>query len=346
MRMASDWDIQRRPDEEIPRYKRNQMEAIKALVKDNNVLGLVRITGIPGAQFQQMRKNLDENVHMMVVRNNLLYLALKEVMGDVKALDDFLDQVEGQTALIATNLNPFRLYKQLEGTKTKSPAKGGETAPEDIVVEEGETDFKAGPIVGDLQKVGIPAGIVRGKVVIKSTKTLVKEGDKISQGLAAMLTRLNIFPLTVGLDLRAALEEGMVYLKEVLAVDDSLITAQMQSAATGAYNLAMFMSFPTKITIEPLIAKAHGEVMALAMFAHITNKESVGPLLAKACAEAGALKALVDRKSDTRARDALTGEVLEGDKPAKPDKPPKEEKEEKEVTEEDAAAGLGNLFGD
>ena len=111
--------------------------------------------------------------------------------------------VDGQCAIVISDLNPFRLFKQLDATKTKMPAKGGETSPEDIEVKAGDTPFKPGPIVGDLQKAGVPAAIEQGKVVIKKDKVLVKEGDEISRDVALVLSKLEIFPMTVGLDLRA-----------------------------------------------------------------------------------------------------------------------------------------------
>jgi large subunit ribosomal protein L10 len=337
------WDLKRQPDEDIPTYKKNELAAIRDLAKDNKVLGIVNITGIPGEQFQQMRKNLSASVKMKVVRNNLLYLAMKEVFGDNKSVDEFLDNVEGQTALVATDINPFKLYKQMEATKTKSPARGGEKAPEDVIVNEGETDFKAGPIVGDLQKVGIPAGIVSGKVVIKNTKTVVKAGGRISQPLAVMLTRLDILPLTVGLDLRAALEEAMVFRKDVLAVDEVLIRTQVVRAASGAYNLAMFMSYPTALTTKPLIAKAHNQALGLALAASIVNKESVGPLLAKAQAHAATLKAILEGGSVAGPKDPITGEAVSE---KEPEDKPKDDDKTSEQKEEQAAAGLGSLFGD
>ena len=58
------------------------------------------------------------------------------------------------------------------------------------MIKQGDTSFKPGPIVGELQKVGIPAAIESGKVVIKSDKLLVKEGETISAEVAQMLTKL------------------------------------------------------------------------------------------------------------------------------------------------------------
>jgi large subunit ribosomal protein L10 len=289
-----------------------------------------------------MRRNLGDTVTMLVVRNNLLYLGLKEAFGEkVAELDDFLKNVHGQTALIATDMNPFKLYKQLEGTKTKSPAKGGEQAPDDVIVEEGETEFKAGPIVGDLQKVGIPAGIVSGKVVIKATKTLVKAGDVIKRELATMLTRLQIFPLTVGLDLRAALEEKTVYKSDVLAVDEGLIMSQIGSASSGAYNLAMFVAYPTSTTVPPLISKAYNQAMNLAIEAKVMNKDSVGPILAKAVAQAISLRARIEGTPAPAPAAPSAEEPTE-----KKDDDKKDTEEDKAAAEADAAEGLGSLFGD
>jgi large subunit ribosomal protein L10 len=42
--------------------------------------------------------------------------------------------MEGQPALIFTDMNPFKLYKILEDSKTQAPAKAGNIAPSDIVV--------------------------------------------------------------------------------------------------------------------------------------------------------------------------------------------------------------------
>src|SRR5207245_1547002 len=86
--------------------------------------------------------------------------------------------------------------------------RGGEIAPEDLWVRGGETPFKPGPVVGELQKAGIPAAIERGKVVIRQDKLMVKAGARIPRDVAQQLARLEIFPLVVGLDLRGAQEQG------------------------------------------------------------------------------------------------------------------------------------------
>src|SRR5207247_7884686 len=101
---------------------------------------------------------------------NLLRLALEKANTKKPAPVKLGQKIEGQTAVVTADINTFRLLKELEATKTRAPARGGEVAPEDLWVRAGETPFKPGPVVGELQKAGIPAAIERGKVVIRQYK--------------------------------------------------------------------------------------------------------------------------------------------------------------------------------
>jgi len=275
--------------------KKELVEKLVAEFGNSQVVGIVNIQGIPAAQFQKMRRRLRDKVNLRVTKSNLLAIALDQASEKKQGLEKLKEVIEGQTAVVTANVNPFRLFKELEATKTKAPARGGEIAPDDIWIREGETPFKPGPIVGDLQKAGIPAAIEKGKVVVKKDKLLVPKGERIPKIVASSLTRLEIFPMTVGLDLRGVYEEGVVFKREVLAVDDVKLMADIQLAGLRAFNLAVNIAYPTKATIAPLLGKAHNEALSLAVEAGIATKESVPLMLAKANAAAQALAALAPK---------------------------------------------------
>ena len=202
----------------LPAWKKDEVAEIKKHAKEYTLIGLVDMYGIPAQQVQQIRRNLRGKAVIKVTRNTLIEHALAEIGGDAKGLTKF---ISGHSAMIFSNDNPFKLYKQLEKTKTKMAAKAGETAPEDIVVEKGPTSFKPGPIVGELQQAGIPAAIEGGKVKIRETKTIVKKGAVISAKIAGVLIKLDIKPMDVGLALQAAFHEGTIYEPSVLSVDET-----------------------------------------------------------------------------------------------------------------------------
>jgi len=266
----------------VAAYKKAVVEDLVRRFTESRVVGIANIQGIPAPQFQSIRRNLAGRATITVSKNNLLRLALKEAATKRPHLDELAGTVEGQTAVVTADVNPFKLFRELEATKTKAPARGGEVAPEDLWVREGETTFKPGPIVGELQKAGLPAAIERGKVILKKDKLVVKAGDRIPRDVAQVLARLEIFPLTVGLDLRGAYEEGMVFRREALAIDDAAVRARFADAGRSALNLAMVVAYPAKATVRPLLGVAHAKALALAVEAGFPTKESLNILLAKA----------------------------------------------------------------
>lgn len=279
-------------------YKQEIVKDLVSRFETSKVVGLANIHGIPAPQFQGIRKNLAGHASITVAKNNLIKLALKEAAVKRKGLEALAADIDGQTAVITADVNPFKLFKELEKTKTPSPARGGERAPEDIWVREGDTPFKPGPIVGELQKAGLPAAIEKGKVIIKKDKLVVKAGDKIPRDVAQVLARLEIFPLIVGLDLKGAYEDGMVYHREALAVDDVVVRGQIATAGRQAIGLALEIGYATKETVPLMLAKAFRQAMSLSVESGFPTKESVKFLLAKAQAQANALAAKVPAASE------------------------------------------------
>ena len=274
----------------LPAWKKDEVAEIKKHAKEYTLIGLVDMYGIPAQQVQQIRRNLRGKAVIKVTRNTLIEHALAEIGGDAKGLTKF---ISGHSAVIFSNDNPFKLYKQLEKTKTKMAAKAGETAPEDIVIEKGPTSFKPGPIVGELQQAGIPAAIEGGKVKIRETKTVVKKGAVISAKLADVLVKLDIKPMDVGLALQAAFHDGSLYEPSVLAVDEEKILAQIQLAGQQAFNLSVNAAIPTRETLAAILTKAVRDARGLAIEADVYEKDVIDAIIGKAHRESQAIKSLV-----------------------------------------------------
>lgn len=327
----------------VASWKKEAVADLTTKMGKCKVVGIIDVHGVPAPAFQTMRTNLRGKADIIMLKNTLLKLALQEAAKNKKGLEKLAESVNGQCAVVTSDLNPFKLFRQLDATKTKMPARGGEVAPDDIEIKAGETPFKPGPVVGELQKAGLPAAIEQGKVVIKKDKVLVKKGDKIPRDAALVLSKLEIYPLTVGLDLSAAFEEGMIYQKDVLAVDDVKLMAQVRGAASGAFNLSIFIGFPTTATIKPMVALAHMKALNLAVNAGIANPETIKIMLAKANLQMLSLASKVPAGLDDDLKKLLTDAPKPAEKKDDADK--KEEKKEEKVSESEAAAGLAGLFG-
>lgn len=277
-------------DAHVAEWKFDEVKKITDLLAASKVIGIIEIGGIPAPQMQQMRRNLHGTATIRSAKNNLIFRALDEAEKQTKGITGLKELIKGQSAIITTDMNPFQLFAQIKSTRTMAPAKGGEIATHDIEVKAGDTPFKPGPVVGELQKAGIPAAIQDGKVVIKTDKVIVPEGEKIKTDVAQMLSRLEIFPVEIGMTLHAVFEEGSIYKPDVLDINIDEFLGNMKQASFNAFNLAIKAGWITNDTIQPLIMKAHNDAFILAIEQGIVNKETIKHIISKANANMLALK--------------------------------------------------------
>jgi large subunit ribosomal protein L10 len=279
----------------VAEWKYGEVKELTDLITDNKIIGVVNISGIPAPQMQHMRKNFHGKASVRSSKNTLIKRALDDSEKKVKGVSELKDLLDGQTAIIATDMNPFKLFSQIKQSRTMAPARGGETAEHDIKVKKGDTPFKPGPIVGDLQKVGIPAAIQGGKVVIKKDKVLVKAGEKISKDVAQMLTRLEIYPIELGMDLKAVYEEGNIFKPDILDIDIDEFIGKIKTASGNSLVLALELGWITNDTIQPLLMKAYRDAFNIALEQGIPTKDNVKHLISRAHTQMNTLKNLTDK---------------------------------------------------
>ncbi|MHC1583400.1 MAG: 50S ribosomal protein L10 [Methanosarcinales archaeon] len=341
---------------EIPRWKRDEVEEIKEKIASYPVVGIVSMADIPAKQLQKIRRSLREIAVLKMSRNTLIKRAIEN--SDDENIINLKDFVSLQTALIFTKENPFKLYRILEDTKSPAPIRAGAITPTDIIAEKGPTSFPPGPIVGELQNAGIPAAIESGKVVIRERKTVAKAGEAVPAGLASMLARLEIYPLLIGLDLRAAYEDGLIFKPEELKIDKKEYAERFREAEESAFNLSVNIAYPTRRTIATILNIAAGSARNLAINACIITPETVGRLLGIAHQEMLSLASELLKRDESslgsELKDALTTaptgrggatDVREAKREEEGEEETEEEKKEEEEGEESGMEGLGALFG-
>jgi large subunit ribosomal protein L10 len=339
----------------VAEWKKEEVKELKSLIDSHEVVGIVNLLNIPARQLQKMRQSLSGKAIIRMSKKNLMYLAFKDCNNEKVNIVDLSNHMDGQPAIVFTDMNPFKLFKILENSKTSAPAKEGNVPDSDIVVPEGDTGFEPGPLLGELQQVGIPAKIDKGKIVVSKEHVVVKAGEPVSRKVASMLTRLDIHPMEVGIDLQAAYEDEAIYTSDLLTVDEEKTLADIQGAISKAFNLSVFAGIPTKETIITIIQNAKSKSFNLAMAGSILTSETSEPLLALANAE---MLALASAIADSEG--ALDDELLEKlsnapvavapvvediQKTSEENIVEEEEEEDEEAAEEEAAAGLGALFG-
>ncbi len=305
----------------VAAYKKDIVEDIMKLIRQYNIIGLVNMSDMPAPQLQSMRKEMKGKVELFMTKKRLIKLAIEKTANEKKGIEGLEAYFEGMPALLFANENPFRLNRFLQKSRASAPAKAGQTAPNDIIVSKGPTPFAPGPIISELSSAGLKVGIEAGKVAIKEDAVVAKKGEKIKPKVAEILTRLGMKPMQVGLGLIAAYENGIIYQRDVLEIDEKLFSEKINLAAKHAFNLAFNIAYPTKDNIALLIAKAFNDAKALGIGCEIFDEGIIESLMGKAEMQMLSLK------------NAAGIQAIEG--PKEEAKEPVVEKQEEKILEEE-----------
>tara|TARA_B110000438_G_scaffold300278_1_gene352310 strand:- start:6967 stop:7866 length:900 start_codon:yes stop_codon:yes gene_type:complete len=296
-----------------------------------------------------MRDSLRQEMVLTMAKKTLVRRAWKNAGLSDEELDTLFDGVTIPMLVQTASLNAFQLYSELDKTRTGRPAKAGDLAPNDIIIEAGPTSFPPGPIVGEFNSVGIPAKIDKGKVSIQKTVTAVEKGQPISADMGLMLSKLEINPIEIGLILSGVIEGGTVMAAKDLDLDLDGFTANLKSATSGAFNVACNIGWFTNETVSVLLSKAAGEALAVAIEAGIHNEDTMPILISRAHARMLAVAGQMDSSAlDDDLTSALGSAATAAAATPAAEEAPAEEAAAEEAEEEEEGAefgGLGDLFG-
>lgn len=267
--------------------KAQKVSELAKLAKGAKVIAIADLRNLPDKHLQSLRKKLRGRAVIAVAKNSLIERALQQAG---KATDS-MKGITGPTAIIFTDMDPFKLFKLIKESRGKAAAKPGQLAPFDIIVPAGETALPPGPVLTELKQAGLQAQIQAGKVVISKPSTVAKAGEKISDMAAKALQKLGVEPFEVGMELVSAWEAGTIYPRTVLDVDETAFMANLQGAGRNALALSVSIAYPTRASMPLLIGKAARNAKALALGANIYEKDVIDLILARANAQASALMA-------------------------------------------------------
>jgi large subunit ribosomal protein L10 len=281
------------PSQQVLEEKSTEVEAIKDILTEHKSVGIASLKKVRASQLQELKKSMAGKVYLRVLKNTLVKIAIEEMnQAELKKLEEYL---EGSNVYFFTDLNPFKLALMLERGKVKTTAKSGDIAAFDVVVPAGNTAQPPGPIISQLNSVGLPTRIESGSVWVSKDTLVVRKGEAIHEQLAGVLSKLGIKAVELGISMRAVYDNGLMIVGEQLKVDIDATRKKVEQNNQEAFALAMSIGYPSKDTIKPLLQMAHQKAIALSVSAAIPTKDTIGELIRKANAEMTSLSGAVDK---------------------------------------------------
>lgn len=240
--------------ENIPKKKLNAVKELVDLFNSKRTILIADISSIPGSQFQSISKKLRGKAIVKVPKKNLFYRAIEESK-KTEALK-LKEKIDGAVAILFSDLESYDLASELLKIKSPAKAKPGQIAPADIEIPAGPTELTPGPAISELGSLGIQIMIQGGKIEIKESKVVAKEGEAIKQNAAEMLGKLNILPFKIGFNPVGAYDtkENTIYLD--IQIDAEATKEELLYAYSRSLPFAVGLGYLSQDTIPFIVRKA------------------------------------------------------------------------------------------
>lgn len=333
----------------VASWKKNTVSDLTEMLQNGGTLAVIDIHGVPAGAMLGMRADLRGKMSIQVAKKRLMKLAWEAAGNDFADLEELYSSAV-QPALLQTDMSSFQVFSELKKTEAGRAGKPGDIAPHDIIVDKMDTGMPPGPIVGELNSVGIPAKIVKGSVQIQKKVTILKEGEEFEGDLGMMLSKIGINPIVTGLRLCGTIEDGTRFQPATLDIDYEKFESDLISFGAGAFNLACNIRWFTTQTTPTLLSKASGEALAVALEAAIVTTDTLPHLIGRAnrgaMGVAGSLSAdALDEELSQLLGAAASAAESAAAAPSSDEAPAEAEEEDEEEEEEGGFDGLGSLFG-
>ena len=278
-----------------PKKKRLMYNGLQELVRQYDVIALSKITKVRATQLMMIRKKFRDNIKILIIKNKVAQRALEKV-NDVAGVAKLSKILEGQCALMFTNMSPFKLNLLLSQNKVFLAAKAGDIATKDIIITSGNTGIAPGPVLSEFKEANVPTKIEQGSIWVIRDTVAARSGTVISQKLASLLSKLNIKPVEAGIAINCAITEGLFLDEKDLEIDLIEYSNELKASFLSAIVVSLKAGYPTSETSTLLISEAQTNANVLAAESGYLSTDTANFVLVRAQTKARSLANIVAGK--------------------------------------------------
>lgn len=279
-----------------PEKKVKLYDDLQNLAKSYNVIALSKMTKVRSAQLMSIRKKFRNDIKILTIKNKVAQRSFEKIFDDVKGLEFLNHELEGQCALMFTNISPFKLNLTFDKNKIFLAAKGGDIAPNELVIPAGNTGINPGPVLSEFKESKVPTRIDQGTIWVSKDTVVAKPGDVISQKLAALLSKLNIKPIEAGIAVNFAISEGLEFKEKDLKIVIEEYIQDLVRSYQEALALSVEAAYFSKETMPLILIKAKQHAVSLSSESGYISPDTAELVISKANSIATSLSQQLDSK--------------------------------------------------
>ncbi len=245
----------------VSEAKKQAVKDLALLMKRNRTVMIASSRGLPGRQFNEIKKKLRGLAELRVAKKSSMNKAFEAT--EKGTIQNLKNHIDADVVLLFSDTEPFELSSILMDFQSSRRAKTGDIAPSDIEIEPGPTDLVAGPAISELSGVGLKVKVTDGKLEIFKGAVVAKAGEPIKANVASVLSKLNVSPMKVGFIPIVAYDSKEDKIFSNLVIDKAGTLESLRECIKKALGFAINIKNVNEKTIGYFIAKAGREEKAI-----------------------------------------------------------------------------------
>jgi len=322
--------------------KRAFFERLTRYLQTYSKVLIITVDNVGANHLQRVRKQYRGQAEVLLGKNTLMRKCIRQyVDAGHPEFEPLMEVLRGNVGLIFTNGDLRSMRNEVTSYRVPAPAKAGILAPSDVHIPAGPTGLEP-TATAFLQALNIPSKIVKGQVELTSVVHLIKKGDRVKPGAAALLQKLKITPFSYGIDVNKVYNGGFVYGADLLEMTDRDVLAKFAVGLSNIAALGLRIGYPTLASVPHTIVKSFKNLLAIG----VQTNYSFGPVdsLKERIKNPGAFAvaapaAAAGGKGAAAAAPAAEAKKAEAPKPEA--KKPEAKKVEAPVEDDDLFGGMG-----
>ncbi|HYW00986.1 MAG TPA: 50S ribosomal protein L10 [Candidatus Acidoferrum sp.] len=278
---------------QIAAWKKEIYSDLVELLQKYPVVAVADLRKVRSSQIQEIRKKLRGKAELIVAKNTILRKASEKLATEKTNVDKFADSLTGSKVLIFSQMNPYELIIFLNKNKVRVPAKGGDIATSEIMVQAGNTGLQPGPVISEFNEAKVQTRIEGGSIFIAKDTIVAYKGDVISTKTASLLSKLGMKPMEAGLSLAYAYDHGLVLSPNDLTFDLDQTKNEFSTAVRMAFGVAVEANIMLPETAPQIISKAYRQAVAVSLEAGFLTKETTPFIIQRAVRTMNALSTAI-----------------------------------------------------
>lgn len=246
---------------------------LEGYLRQYSQIMLVGIDMVGSKQMQNVRVKLRGRGAMLMGKNTIIRMVLREMIEEIPTLEDLLPFIKGNVGLVFTDADLNEIREMVTADKVPAGARPGVVAQCDVTLPAGPTGLDPGQ-TNFFQAMNISTKIVRGSIEIINPVKVCTKGEKVGASAVALLNKMDIRPFEYGIQIVAVYEGGCVYDAAILDLTDADLIGRFQNGVTKLACISLAIGQPNACTLPHSFARAFKKLVALAVMTEINFEQA------------------------------------------------------------------------